>query len=368
VRVGARETTLDTATGAVVVDGLPAGRELPILLDGRLVGSVRTLEPPPGRLLGRIATVSDLHIGEQAIGRLPRIHSSNDDELAHPLMCLRAALAEAVEWGADRVLVKGDVTDESAPRPLTLALDALGAAGKPVHVVAGNHDHHPSQPSPAAAMAAQGAHVAAPVLSLDVPGLRIILADTAKAGVNAGAVAEWATEVLDLAAEASGAVLLAVHHQFMHLPVQTYVPAGIARRDSAPFLAALAAANPATLVTSGHTHRHRRRDWGPIVTTEVGSTKDYPGTWAGYLVYEGGIVQTVRRIMDPAVIAWTERTRLTALGLWGLWSPGRLADRSFTHRWAKTDRRLVRVSHLLRNLPAERPVPAAALVGPTTSV
>ena len=68
-------------------------------------------------------------------------------------------------------------------------------------------------------------------------------------------------------------------------------------------------ANPATLVTTGHTHRHRRRRHGPVVVTEVGSVKDHPGTWAGYLVYEGGIVQTVRRIMDPTALAWTERTR-----------------------------------------------------------
>ena len=45
------------------------------------------------------------------------------------------------------------------------------------------------------------------------------------------------------------------------------------------------------------------------MVTEVGSTKDHPGTWAGYLVYEGGIVQTVRRIMDPTALAWTERAR-----------------------------------------------------------
>ena len=43
------------------------------------------------------------------------------------------------------------------------------------------------------------------------------------------------------------------------------------------------------------------------MVTEVGSVKDHPGTWAGYLVYEGGIVQTVRRIMDPTALAWTER-------------------------------------------------------------
>jgi hypothetical protein len=37
--------------------------------------------------------------------------------------------------------------------------------------------------------------------------------------------------------------------------------------------------------------------------------------------------------MDPEALAWTERTRRSALGAWGRWSPGRLTDRSFTHVW-----------------------------------
>jgi hypothetical protein len=42
--------------------------------------------------------------------------------------------------------------------------------------------------------------------------------------------------------------------------------------------------------------------------TEVGSPKDYPGTWAGYVVHEGGIRQVVRRVAAPEVIRWTEST------------------------------------------------------------
>jgi Icc protein len=67
--------------------------------------------------------------------------------------------------------------------------------------------------------------------------------------------------------------------------------------------------------------------------TEVGSTKDYPGVWAGYKVFEGGIIQLVRRTSDPDVMAWTEATRRAVNGQWRRWSPGRMADRCFTVDW-----------------------------------
>jgi hypothetical protein len=93
------------------------------------------------------------------------------------------------------------------------------------------------------------------------------------------------------------------------------------------------AANPDTIVASGHTHRHRRHQFGSVVAAEVGSTKDYPGTWAGYVVHEGGIRQVVRRVAAPHCIAWTESTRNAVGGVWGRWSPGLRSHRCFVHRW-----------------------------------
>jgi 3',5'-cyclic-AMP phosphodiesterase len=92
-------------------------------------------------------------------------------------------------------------------------------------------------------------------------------------------------------------------------------------------------ANPATFVTAGHSHRHRARSWNGIPITDVGSTKDHPGVWGAYTVHADGIRQSVRRISEPGVIAWTERTADVLFGQWGRWSPGRLHDRCITHRW-----------------------------------
>ena len=52
--------------------------------------------------------------------------------------------------------------------------------------------------------------------------------------------------------------------------------------------------------TAGHTHRHRvRRAGGGMPSIEVGCVKDFPGTWAEYQVYDGGILQIVHRISSP---------------------------------------------------------------------
>jgi hypothetical protein len=175
---------------------------------------------------------------------------------------------------------------------------------------------------------------AASVQIADLDGLRIVLGDTTRAGHKSGHLRPVAADLLDAAAGSDRPVLMALHHQLMTTRVPTYLPIGIRRAEAVPFLDALARARPDTLVTSGHTHRHRRHRYGPLTLTEVGSTKDYPGTWAGYVVHEGGIRQVVRRIIAPEVMSWTERTASAALGAWRHWSPGRLDDRCFSVTWS----------------------------------
>ena len=80
-------------------------------------------------------------------------------------------------------------------------------------------------------------------------------------------------------------------------------------------------------MASGHTHRHATRRHRHVVITETGSPKDHPGTWTGYVVYEGGLRQVVRRVGRGDAITWTEHTRRAAGGAWGYWSPGRLDHR-----------------------------------------
>src|SRR5690606_16719143 len=128
-------------------------------------------------------------------------------------------------------------------------------------------------------------------------------------------------------------VLVALHHQPMRFRWPTYLPPGIPGPQIRPVLRDLRTANRRLLVTAGHTHRHRRRQLEGVTVTEVGSTKDFPGTWAGYHVHEGGITQVVRRIAEPSCIRWTDHARRADGGVWGWWAPGRLDDRCFTTTW-----------------------------------
>ncbi len=63
---------------------------------------------------------------------------------------------------------------------------------------------------------------------------------------------------------------------------------------------------------------------------EVACTKDYPGGWGEYRVYEGGYTQMMRRAAARDAMAWTEKTRGMFAGLYRDYALGPLADRCFT--------------------------------------
>jgi 3',5'-cyclic-AMP phosphodiesterase len=335
VTAGDRTVTVvaDGGPGAVVIDGLESGTTVAVTVDGRRVASATTLTAPPGRLLTRIATIGDLHLGETRFGFLPTIVSNPDPAVAHPVMCTAAAIDELLAWGAELLVVKGDLAHDNRASQYELAGELLGGLPVPTMVLPGNHDggNH-RQHDATTSLAAYGLTLVKDVAVVDVPGLRVVGVDT-RTSSQAGTVVDATDAVMEAVAGASGGAMVALHHQLMTSAVPTYPPSGVPAAESRRFLEALAAAQPASVVTSGHTHRHRARRHGPLLVTEVGSVKDYPGTWAGYLVYEGGVVQTVRRIAAPDAIRWSQRTASMFGGAWGRWSPGRLSDRCVSHSW-----------------------------------
>jgi 3',5'-cyclic AMP phosphodiesterase CpdA len=300
------------------------------------VATVRTLPPPPGRLRYRFATISDCHIGERRLGFLKRLHDPRPrpfDLVPYPLRCARAAITSAAAWGASLLVAKGDLTNQGAPSEIFQVIDLLRSAPMPAEVILGNHDVS-SRYDTAAIMETSGLAASAAARSRDLPGFRLVLGHSPTPGFHRGAVpAEHATELAALSAEAPGPVVVALHHPPQRWPVQTYYPPSIERRDSIRLMSALAEANKSTLLIAGHSHRNRRYRVSGVTVAEVGSTKDYPGQWAGYSVYEGGIRQVVYRVDEPDAIAWTQMTTRAAGGIWPYWSPGRLADRSWTLEW-----------------------------------
>lgn len=332
--------------GAVVVDGLEPGTDYDITLSiesrpRSLVGAVRTAPPPPGPALARFATVSDCHIGERRFGAIvPMPDPARTDPGAdpYPLRALRAAIREIGEWQAECIIARGDLTRHGRDGEAGSAATALNALGLPVHAVLGNHDMAGRDDVGAVlAEASVAVGLAGRPQAVDLPGVRVVLGHTPVAGLHGGRLADQDLgRLMELTSEAPGPAVLVLHHPPRSRRLPTYYPPSLCRADSRRLVEQLREANPAVLVLSGHTHRTRRYDVGGVAVSEVGSTKDYPGQWAGYTVYEGAIAQTVRRISAPDVIAWTEISGRALGGLWRHWSPGRLADRSWVHEWPST--------------------------------
>ncbi|HYA45574.1 MAG TPA: metallophosphoesterase, partial [Acidimicrobiales bacterium] len=253
----------------------------------------------------------------------------------YPVRALRAAFDEAVAWGAQLLVVQGDLTNLTTAAEVRDVGRLLAASPVPVEAILGNHDNQ-GRTNIRGLLQRQGIAVPWQPRARDLPGLRLVLVSTAHGGAryHRGQMPTgMARRVAGLAAEASGPVWVGMHHPPERYPIWTVYPPGIPFEEGRFLIGELAKANPAVFVTCGHRHRHRRYTYGPLTLSEIGSTKDYPGTWSGYKVFEGGILQVTRRTARPDVLSWTEATRRALNGQWGRWSPGRLPDRCFTHPW-----------------------------------
>jgi hypothetical protein len=325
----------DRLVGAAVIEGLPPDVGSVVAFDGEVTKQmVYTLAAPGHRPLCKVATISDLHIGETGFGHWPRIRSHYDPARAHPVMCLRAALSEIMAWGPDLLVVKGDLSNDNRAREYEILGPLLAATNIPMLVLPGNHDggnHRHTDPS--AALLRHGITMVDDIAYVDVPGLRVVAVNSVWTGHERGRLIDRLDRLVDTARTSPSPLLIATHHQLGRWPWPTFIPFGVFGPESRRVMHSIAGTGRRALVTSGHTHRHRRRDLWSVPFTEVGSPKDHPGTWAGYIAYEHGLVQTVRRVADPDAIEWTEGVRKTVGGFWGRWSPGRLSDRCFVLPW-----------------------------------
>lgn len=338
----------DGGPGGAEIDGLPHGTEVrvavtgPDLDDSGVGGSVtltaRTLPRPAGTLLGRLATVSDAHLGSTSTGFFHTLIEIPEPDVPNTARCLAAAIAAIAAWGPDAVVVKGDLVDASTEDNWATAARLLTPLDAPTLIIPGNHEHSArAEVDPFDAAAAVGLDLVQGVAVHDLDAadgrVRVIAADVGRHGSDLGHLDPVADAIVDAAGSVDGASLIAIHQQPMRFRFPTYIPMGIPAPEGARLCRRLRAAAAHTVVTAGHTHRHRRRTMAGVTVAEVGSTRDFPGTWAGYEFYEGGVVQTVRRITDPSCIRWTDYTRRSALGLWGRWASGTVDDRCFTLDW-----------------------------------
>ena len=322
------------APGTADLVGLTPGTGYTISVGDRRLRA-RTPLPPPGDELYRFLTLSDMHLGQDHFGLWLKMRERGVEEL-HTMRGTRAALAEARAWGAQHLVLKGDMVDRASFDEYDLLGKVLAEAGLPTEAIPGNHEVKPyREVDPGPAFASLGlVPLDDGLRTVDLPGLRLVLIDSTADGLH-GARVDHVVPRLGDALDGHPA-LVVLHHHLLSVPVPTFWPPGVPSPAAKRLIRAVAAASPAAIVASGHSHRHRATRHGHVVVTETGSPKDHPGTWTGYVVHEGGIRQVVRRVARPDVIAWTERTRRAAAYAWGEWSPGTLRQRCFDLHWPTT--------------------------------
>lgn len=339
--VDGSETILGEAgqPGVCDIEGLNASAEhkADMYVDRVLIDRIMIRTPPalPGPVITRIATISDLHLGENAFGLTRTMHDKHGDD-PYPLRCALAAVREAQAWGAEMIVFKGDITDSGQSEQWDQFDQVLDKIDIPVMAVPGNHDtveirgsidHHRARENRGLDSHDVQVH--------DRGDVRIVAVDSTIATKGSGTLVGRTSELLS-AIDTHRRVVVFTHHHFEHTPVRYFWPPGISATETTQVLRAIAEVNPAILISSGHTHRCRSRTSGATLITEVGSVKDHPGVWAGYEIHPTGIRQVVRRVADPSCLQWTERTSHAVGGIWGRWSPGRIEQRSVSHVWPST--------------------------------
>ena len=293
---------------------------------------VRTLDRPDGELLCRFATVNDVHFGEVEAGRIDDLVEGPVQRPApgadpHPEVMNHAAVAEMTTIDPAAVIVKGDLSaDGTADEWSAFEACYRTAFGDRLRVVRGNHDAYQHQDAYAGDQ------------WIELPGAVVALLDTAIPGETTGQITTEQLDWLDdRIARTDRPVLVMGHHQ-------QWIPgAGGSRSDDyfglhpdcSDALDELCVRRSAVVgYSAGHTHRHRVRPMrrAGVPSIEVGCTKDFPGTWAEYRVYEGGIMQVVHRMSSTPALEWSESCRhlYADFGVdYESYALGSLADRCF---------------------------------------
>lgn len=328
------ELTTVSDDSAVFHDGTSVVR-----LDGLQPGSeqvfeemaFRTLDRPRGELLATVATVNDLHFGEIECGRLTGLElgpilSSPPGAPPYPQMMNEAAVAEIRAVNPDLVVAKGDLTSAARPEEYA-AFEACyrAALGERLVITRGNHDHP----------AAGAAFACPPAFRVELPGVTVAVLDTTSPGVGGGRLSPEQLEWLDeVGASAGTPVLVFGHHPCWEEGADDWIDrASALDSEASAGLVEVVARRPALVgYFAGHTHRNRVRRFaatGKVPFVEVACTKDFPGAWAEYRVYEGGVLQVLHRISSEEALEWSERCRELFAGLYPSYAFGRLEDRCF---------------------------------------
>jgi len=338
-RIGADDHTTRGPHHVVRATGLEPGTEYEIAVEGAphgtwLPAATRTLDRPPGALVASFATANDVHFGETRCGitGFPEVDAAGPILMAdpgddpYPEVMNRAVVADLEALDADAIVVKGDLTDRGSEEEYAAFLATYGVLGERMFHVRGNHD----------AMIDPTMAIEDAPYTVDLEGVTLAVLDTVNPGTDAGRlVAEQVRWLDDLAEERSGAVIVLGHHHCWNVDGGSRAGEyfGIQPDDSEALVATFARHDNLVAYSAGHTHTNRVRRFaatGARPFGEVASTKEFPGAWAEYRVYEGGFTQVMRRVTEPAAFTWAQKTRALIQGVYTDLVFGGLEHRCFT--------------------------------------
>ncbi|MGZ4436993.1 MAG: metallophosphoesterase [Nocardioidaceae bacterium] len=336
-----------------------------------------TLVPPPGREIGRVAWLNDLHFGEQVAG-LAYSNSALpggglppgfpvDPQDPYWRFMGQGAVREARARGCDLLLANGDLSNESEPVALTecrRTLDAFGRLGgtdfvRPgddprYFVTRGNHDRwHGGAPHTSCEKRpgglydcfddgfregfVKGTQHFSVAVGDDRARYRFVGLDS-NDGATTGVLRRGEMDYLAGELARGDITIPLFHHPASATAARTGllgpVGYGLDTADATAFRQLLGRHDNVGGVYAGHTHRNNRTtnsETGTVPYFEGGAVKEYPGGYTVVRLFEGGYLASFWKTSTPEARAWSERSRGEYLGLSPSYQLGSLSDRSWTY-------------------------------------
>lgn len=319
--------------------------------DDYLPERFETLPVPTAACTATFATLNDLHFGEPRFGgTLTEEHEYGEEKDGFP--AVREEDGDAPYWqfmngdaiadvnavGVDVTIIKGDIADRGRPEQFEAARSAFARLEAPHHAFLGNHDHYGLEIGLEVDGYGLLGQEPAP-RCVDLGGWRLILLDTTRPGhhdgVFGGSRRAWLAARLEETREAGTPTLLFMHHHPVPPERRDQYPnsIGLDPGDSVALFELVGRHPQVRGALIGHTHRNRVRHHpasGPVPWVEVNCTKDYPGGWGHYRLFEdGSFRQEVRRTSSERAMRHSSHCRDFFNGFYKRFSLGSLAQRSF---------------------------------------
>jgi 3',5'-cyclic AMP phosphodiesterase CpdA len=297
------------------------------------------------------ATLNDLHFGEPMVGGVLTDDMESGGEAQPGFPLARAedtdepywrfmnedAIDEINESGVDCAFVKGDIADRGQPWQFEEAARAFARFAMPHHAFLGNHDYLAKQSGDDVDGYALLGQPSAP-RSVELAGWQLVLLETSLPGEHHGVFEadrlEWLADTLS-GRQSSEPTLVLMHHQPVPPEHRDRYPntIGLEPEHSLSFFDCIGQNPQVRAVLIGHTHRNRLRkaaSSGATPYVEVQCTKDYPGGWAHYRLFEdGSFRQEVRRTSSERALTHSRRCRDFYNGFYRHFALGPLEARSF---------------------------------------